>query len=72
MWFASDRGSAPDVHDLFIATRPSLDEPFDTVDAIDELNSANDDGDPWLSPDGHIVLFMSDRSGDAEIYEAQR
>jgi Tol biopolymer transport system component len=39
---------------------------------ISELNPAFDESDPWLSADGNYILFTSNRSGDVEIYEAQR
>lgn len=72
LWFGSDRASAPDVHDIYVATRPSTSEPFVSAIAVDVLDSPQDDVDPWLSSDGRVILFSSDRTGDAEIYEAQR
>jgi Tol biopolymer transport system component len=73
IWFASDRQSgAQDIHDVFRATRSSLDVPFEPPGAVDILNSAQDDDDPWLSPDGRVILFSSTRDGNPEIYEAQR
>jgi WD40 repeat protein len=30
------------------------------------------DGDPWLSPDGHVIVFASRRAGTYDIYAATR
>lgn len=38
-----------------------------------ELNTAVDDADPWISPDGRIVVFSSKRDGgDDDLYMAVR
>jgi len=72
----SSRGpSNGSTSDLFEVSRPSLPEPFSTTPiALDPLNSATDwDGDPWLSQDGHHIVFVSDRvTGVSQIYEAWR
>ena len=57
---------------LFYATRASLSEPFSVPQPATELN-VNNDGDPWLSNDGHHIVFDSRRVGGASrIYEAWR
>lgn len=58
--------------DLYVATRLSLDEPFTNPRAIQSLNTAADERDPWLSPDGTTLYFSSDRDGTLAIYRAQR
>ena len=61
--------------DLFEASRPALSAPFSSPPvALDSLNSADDwDGDPWMSQDGHHVVFVSDRTtGVSQLYEAWR
>lgn len=58
--------------DLYAATRPSLNAPFGAPVLLDGANSPDDDRDPWLSPDGTMLYFSSDRSGDVEIYSAER
>lgn len=60
-----------DPGDLFAAERLSLTEPFSEPSALKGVNSAFDDRDPWLSPDGLTLYFASDRSGDFELYRAQ-
>ncbi len=46
-------------------------EPFSVTQPLDDLNTAGDERDPWLSPDGHTLYFTSDRSGVLQIYTAQ-
>jgi hypothetical protein len=57
--------------DLYVAWRRSTSEPFSVTQPLDDLNSAGDERDPWLSPDGHTLYFTSDRSGALQIYTAQ-
>lgn len=56
--------------DLFMATRFSTAAPFSRPIALTDLNTASDERDPWLSPDGTTFFFSSDRGGDLQIYEA--
>jgi len=57
---------------LFYATRASLVDEFSVPQPATELN-VNDDGDPWLSDDGHHIVFDSRRGGGpSKIYEAWR
>jgi len=66
-------GSGPaGVLDLFVARRADGGGAFGLAEPIDELNSEAHDTDPWLSPAGRYLVLMSDRSGDNELYEAER
>jgi hypothetical protein len=56
--------------DLYMAVRTNVTQPFGDAEPIAELNSPNDERDPWLSPDGRILFFSSDRGGSLNIYEA--
>ena len=57
---------------LFYATRATVTERFSVPQPAKELN-VNGEGDPWLSDDGHHILFDSHRaSGAVRIYEAWR
>lgn len=49
--------------DLYVAWRRSLSEPFAVSVPLDDLNTPGDDRDPWLSPDGTLLFFSSDRGG---------
>jgi hypothetical protein len=57
--------------DLFVAWRRSPSEPFSVTQPLDDLNTAADERDPWLSPDGTTLYFTSNRSGVLNIYTAQ-
>jgi hypothetical protein len=58
--------------DIFISTRASTAEPWSTPVELTELNSGSADEDPWMSLDGHVMYFVSRRSGNMEIYTATR
>jgi Tol biopolymer transport system component len=67
--FSSNRVGG--VYSLLYATRATVTEPFSVPQPATELNS-NDENDPWVSNDGHHIVFDSQRSGSAKIYEAWR
>lgn len=56
--------------DLYVSWRKSTAQPFSVVASLDDLNTAADERDPWLSPDGTVFFFTSDRSGLLQIYTA--
>lgn len=56
--------------DLFVAWRLSTSAPFSMWQPLDDLNTAADERDPWLSPDGKTLYFTSDRGGVLSIYTA--
>ncbi|HLU64744.1 MAG TPA: hypothetical protein VKZ63_00625 [Kofleriaceae bacterium] len=58
--------------DIYRSERPDLDSPFGPPEALEELATASADEDPWLSPDGRLIVFSSDRGGDQELYWARR
>jgi Tol biopolymer transport system component len=43
--------------------------PF-VVEPITSVNTAANEEDPWLSPDGSRLFFASDREGSWDLYEA--
>jgi hypothetical protein len=57
--------------DLFVASRRATTEPFELSVPLSDLNTASDERDPWLSQDGSLFFFASDRSGRYEIYVAE-
>lgn len=63
-------GEGEDEGDLFVTTRASLDAPFGPPVALEGINTADDERDPWLSPDGRRLFFTSNRGGSHDIYEA--
>lgn len=59
--------------DLYVMTRPSIDQPFETPARIDDLSTTTaDETDPWVSADGRHLVFASDRAGTFDLYEASR
>jgi Tol biopolymer transport system component len=69
MFFVS--GPSIGAADLFVSSRKSTNEPFSPRAALTDLNTVNDERDPWLSPDGTQFYFSSDRSGPYAIYVAE-
>jgi Tol biopolymer transport system component len=57
--------------DLYVAWRLSTADRFSLPTPLTDLNTAADERDPWLSPDGTVFFFTSDRapSGTLQIYE---
>jgi hypothetical protein len=49
--------------DLFYAIRPDVDAPFGPPIPILDLNTDNDERDPWMNPAGTTFYFTSDREG---------
>jgi Tol biopolymer transport system component len=56
--------------DIYIASRASTTDRFSLAAPIADINSPDDERDPWLSPDGTTFFFTSDRTGTLQIYEA--
>jgi WD40-like Beta Propeller Repeat len=69
--FSSDRQTKGD-QDLFVATRDAMGSPFTAFSTIPELESPQDDRDPWLPADSSEIYFSSDRTGTLKIYRATR
>lgn len=67
--FVSDPGLSPD---LYTATRPDAASPFDVPIALDDLNTSFEEREPWLSADGSLLFFTSNRSGRDLIYVSRR
>lgn len=75
IYFASDHAGGLGEHDLFYATRGVPGAPFGTPQPLTSLDSANDDEDPWVSPDQRTILIVSDRPGAGvayDIYQSSR
>lgn len=69
LYFVSTRnGSA----DLFIAQRASKRALFGEPELLAGLNSEAEDADPWVSPDGTEIYFISNRTGRFELWHATR
>lgn len=64
-------GPAFGAADLFVTSRRTTDDAFGEPVALEDLNTADDERDPWLSPDRTQLYFASDRGGHYEIYVAR-
>jgi hypothetical protein len=65
------RGPAFGPADLFVTARRSTNDRFGEPVPLEDLNTSNDERDPWLSADGKLLFFSSDRAGRYEIYVAE-
>jgi hypothetical protein len=68
--FYASAASPTGAPDLFVAWRLTTADAFSLPTPLGDLNSAGDERDPWLSPDGTLFYFTSDRDGSLQIYEA--
>jgi len=69
MFYAAASGGAKP--DMYVAWRASTADRFSLPTPLTDLNTAADERDPWLSPDGTLFYFTSDRgNGVLQIYEA--
>lgn len=57
-----------DGRDIYRAERATPTDPFGAPERVDEVSSPEIDEDPWLSPDGRVLVFSSTRTGDQELY----
>ncbi|CAN5915344.1 hypothetical protein BH11MYX3_BH11MYX3_44280 [soil metagenome] len=71
LYFVSYRSGGGD---LYISHRASLDAPFEPPALIDERTTPAAEADPWISPDGHHLVFTTDREhpGIESLYETSR
>jgi hypothetical protein len=73
IWF--ERTSAANGFDLFVATRASTTAQFDPPSPVGELDTASNDVDLTVSPDGLHAYWASDRFGGLgglDVWEAVR
>jgi hypothetical protein len=53
---------------LELAWRIDATGPFSRSMTLDGLNADGDERDPWLSPDGTLLVFTSNRFGQNDIF----
>lgn len=66
LYFDSGRNGVDE--DLYVASRTSTSDPFDTPVPITELDTTQNETDPWISPDNRHLFF--ERGGT--LYESSR
>lgn len=64
--FNSDRQPSEGNYDLWSATREDPAGRFGAPFPMENVNSPANDGDGWISPDGHELYFATDRGGGGE------
>ena len=58
-------------HDIYAATRSGLSQQFSSPQPVPFVNTASDEVDPWVAPDGKTMYFATDRNnGVYRIYVA--
>lgn len=74
MTISSDRGGGLGNLDLFLVTRPALDQPWGAPVHLTELNDSNVDGSAVLTSDLTRVFFCSIRGvvGNEDVFVAER
>ncbi len=72
LYFFSERSGGAGGRDLYVATRASTSDAFATVRALTGLNTADREHLPRLSADELTLHFVSNRSGNTEIWRATR
>lgn len=59
-------------YDLWMATRQDKSSPFTDITNLAEINSAELDAHPSISPDGLTLYFDSERNGNGQLFKATR
>ena len=67
----ADLGAKGD-YDIWTATRTSPTGPFGAVSNVAELDTVKLESPSWVSPDGCRLYFSSNRSGNQDVYVAER
>ena len=70
LYFNRSPGAGEDTGELYVSRRATATSAFGAAEPLVDLNTAADERDPWLSPDGRHLFFSSDRGGSLAIYEA--
>lgn len=71
IYFASTRDGGDE--DIYVSTRDSVNDPWDSPERVDALNSDAQDTFPEVSPDGLTILLTSRREGgDFDVFFSRR
>ena len=70
LWFTTVRPGGVGAEDIWRVE--IVDGGFGEPVPVMELDTPQADEDPWLSPDGHTIVFASNRDGDYDIWMATR
>jgi Tol biopolymer transport system component len=73
LYFCSNRSGGYDAYDLWVATRPTMNDPWQEPNNLGPVvNSTSWDSAPCISPDGLSLYFQSNRSGNWDIWVTTR
>lgn len=70
LWFNST--PVDGTGDLYLSTRETSEAPFGQPAPLEDVNTTSEERDPWLSPDGNLLYFASDRTGVLQIFRCSR
>ncbi len=75
LYFASDRGNAVEVTDLYRSTRANRDAPFEAPGLMPNVNTSDSEWTLAPTADGLLAFFISDRSGgpgNSDVWQVTR
>jgi len=72
LYFGTTRAGGQGMQDIWIATRATPADAWTPPSVVSELNSADNDSDPWLSPDQRTILFSRQTATMRNIVMATR
>ena len=72
LFFVSDDASGLGSEDIWMATRPDANGPFEAPVNVAEVNSDGSEIDPAISADGRELFFSAVTSGSREIWRSVR
>lgn len=72
IYFVSDRAGGSGGFDIYRSTRTSTTVEFPPATAVTELNTAEDELDPWVSADGRLILFARGGNNQHQLFQATR
>jgi hypothetical protein len=58
--------------EIYRATRASTGDPWSSIELVAELSTAESEDDPWLSPNGRLMLFSRNVDGVSTLHQALR
>jgi serine/threonine protein kinase/Tol biopolymer transport system component len=76
LYFGSDRPGGSGFWDIYVTTRVTISAPWEEAENLGPtINSVGFDGHPYITPDGLVLIFCSDRPGgfgDWDIWVTMR
>jgi Tol biopolymer transport system component len=70
LYWHSDGGTS---RELYVAERATAADAFGPAMPMADVNSPDNEQDPWVSSDGHTIVFVSNRNtGNYDLYMATR